>query len=83
MSAFNDDEYEVIKMAVKQFSDSNGNCNPHDLKQAMEDLSHSLQKLKTFQEGLFGQSLIDNLNKQNELIKEQMELQAERRKMKY
>ncbi len=54
-------------------TDKNDIDHLHDLKQAMEDLSHSLQKLKTFQEGLFGQSLIDNLNKQNELIKEQNE----------
>ena len=39
MSAFNDDEYEIIRLAIKQFSDSNGNCNPHDLKQAMMDFS--------------------------------------------
>ena len=39
MSAFTDDEYEVIRLAVKQFSDSDGNCNPHELKQAMLDFS--------------------------------------------
>ena len=39
MSAFNDEEYEVIRLALRQFSDSDGNCNPHDLKQAMLDFS--------------------------------------------
>lgn len=54
-------------------TDKNDIDHLHDLKQAMEDLSKSLEQLKTQQEGLFGQSLIDNLTKQNKLIKEQNE----------
>ena len=37
MSTFTDEEYEVIKLAVKQFSDADGYCKPADLKQAMLD----------------------------------------------
>ena len=37
MSTFTDDEYEIIRLAVKQFSDSDGYCKPADLKQAMLD----------------------------------------------
>lgn len=54
-------------------TDKNDIDHLHDLKQAMEDLSKSLEQLKNQQEGLFGQSLIDNLTKQNKLIKEQNE----------
>lgn len=43
----------------------------HDLKQAFEDLNHTLEQYKKQQDRTFGQGYIDNLNKQNEYIKKQ------------